>query len=105
MRKDTCKKKKRFDRDQKRSDVCHTEEPFLILRSAIPTSVCNWSGIHVNDHGTISDTRHGLWWALHSGYTSCNQGKMEDREEIQKAFKVKAKVILQSANAYTPFIF
>lgn len=52
----------------------------LILRRVRPTSVCNLSGIHVNDHWTISDTFHSLWLARDSGYTCCNRGKMDVRE-------------------------
>lgn len=64
----------------KKSDKHDTKKLFLILRSVIPTSVCNWSGIHVNDHRTISDTGHGLWRARHRGYTCCSRGKMDDSD-------------------------
>lgn len=78
MRKDICRKQKKLTETKKKSDVHDTEKLFLILRSATPTSVCNWSGIHVNDHRTISDTCHGLGRARDSGYTCWNQGKMDD---------------------------
>lgn len=83
-----------------------SENLLLILRGVRPTSVCNWRGIHVNDHWTISDTFHGLWLARSGGYTCCIQGKMDvrDMSEIKKTAKVKAKVILQSRKAYASLL-
>lgn len=79
MRKHMCKKKPERGRQRpKQSDMHDTRTLFLILRSVIPTCVCSWSGIHANDHRIISDTRHGLWRARHSGYGCCGREKMED---------------------------